>query len=105
MDKDSSIGRYLSYIYRAGHCYIGKRLEEFNIGSGQYGLLLLLSKNDGISQESLSDINKLDKATVGRAIKKLENQGYVVRKQDELDKRAYKLYITPKGEKVVPEIR
>ena len=39
----------------------------------------------------------MDKATAARAIKKLENTGYVYRQQDPEDKRAYRVFATEKG--------
>ena len=41
--------------------YLSKRLDPFNIGSGQYFFLLVLSKNNGNSQEGLSDFLKMIK--------------------------------------------
>ena len=52
---------------------------------------------DGISQEELSERILVDKATTGRAIKKLVEEGYVVRHRDPKDKRSYQIYLTPKA--------
>ena len=35
-----------------------------------------------------------------RAIKKLESEGYIFRKRDENDRRAYKVYLTEKGKAI-----
>lgn len=100
----SSIGRWISILYRYRQNYLSKRLEPFNIGSGQYFFLLVLSKNNGISQEGLSDYLKIDKATTAKAIKKLEEEGYVTRAVDNADKRAYQVYLTQKGWELLPFI-
>lgn len=100
----SSIGRWISILYRYRQNYLSKRLDPFNIGSGQYFFLLVLSKNNGISQEGLSDFLKIDKATTAKAIKKLEDEGYVAREVDAADKRAYQVYLTQKGWEVLPLI-
>ena len=100
----SSIGRWISILYRYRQNYLGKRLDSFNIGSGQYFFLLVLSKKRSISQEGLSDFLKIDKATTAKAIKKLEDEGYVAREVDVADKRAYQVYLTKKGWETLPFI-
>lgn len=100
----SSIGRWISILHRYRQNYLSKRLEPFNIGSGQYLFLLVLSKNNGISQEGLSNYLKIDKATTAKAIKKLAKDGYVTRAVDTTDKRAYQVYLTQKGWELLPLI-
>lgn len=102
--NDSSIGRWISILYRYRLNYLGKRLEPYNIGSGQHLFLMVLSKNDGINQEELSSYLKIDKATTAKAIKKLEEEGYVIRRIDDIDKRAYRVFLTDKGRDVIPII-
>lgn len=94
---EHTIGKWISILYRYGQNYISKRLEPYNIGSGQYIFLMHLYKNDGISQENLSDKLKMDKATTAKALKKLEEEGYINREIDCSDKRAYQIFITPKA--------
>ena len=94
------IGRYVSQIYRKGNAYIGKQLSHIGVGSGQFMFLLQLYRKDGRSQEELSEILNIDKGTTARAIKKLEDDGFLYRERDENDKRAYKIYLTDKGNDV-----
>lgn len=102
--KDSSVGRWISILYRYRLNYLGKRLEPYNIGSGQHLFLMALSKNNGINQEELSSYLKIDKATTAKAIKKLEEEGYVARQIDDIDKRAYRVFLTDKAWGVIPII-
>lgn len=99
-DSSKLIGKNISILHRCSQIYVVKKLKKYNIGSGQYPFLIMLLKEDGISQEKLSDILHIDKGTTARAIKKLENQGYVSRKIDKDDKRGYKVYITKKTEEI-----
>lgn len=100
MKKFEHMGGYISYLYRMSQCYVNKKLEPYHIGSGQFHYLLILYKKDGISQEYLSEEFKIDKATTGRAIKKLVEEGYVNRIRDPEDKRSYKIYLTQKGHSI-----
>lgn len=104
MNNRNLTGKWISLIYRYGQNFIGQELRKYDIGSGQYIFINALYHKDGISQEEISEYLKIDKGTTARAIKKLEEQGYVVRKEDSNDKRAYKVYLTDKAIDIKPEI-
>ena len=99
-DRKEPIGRYLSQIHRKGSSFITKGLSEYSIGSGQFMFLIQLYKKDGISQEELSENLNIDKGTTARAIKKLEEENFLIRVKDEQDKRAYKIYLTEKSKEM-----
>ena len=103
--KREPIGKYLSIINRKGNVFITKEISKFGIGSGQVMFLMELYKKDGISQEELSEGLNIDKATTCRAIKKLEEAGFLTRVKDKNDKRAYKLYLTQKSKDMEESIR
>lgn len=46
-----------------------------------------------------------DKAMSARTITKLVESGFVYKKQDEKDSRAYNLYVTEKAKELIPIIR
>lgn len=102
IQNEKSVGRYISILYRHAQVYISSRMKPYNIGSGQYSFLLVLYRNDGISQEELSDQLMIDKGTTARAIEKLEKAGYVVREKNPRDRRAYNVYITDKARELQP---
>ena len=104
MESCEAIGKYIGEIHRSSCIYFGKKFKRFGIGSGQYLFLLNLYKHDGITQEELAQKVKLDKGTTARAIKKLEDQGYVKRVKKENDRRAYKLEVTEKAEQIKKDV-
>ena len=68
-------------------------------------LLTLLQQQKGsATQETLSGLIFVDRSNVGRALKSLENAGYVERHKDATDKRANLVRLTAKGRKTVAEI-
>lgn len=104
MDSCQHIGKYISELHRASGMYFSKKFNKFGIGSGQYIFLLNLYRSSGITQEELTEKVRLDKATTARAIKKLEDEGYVNRVKKENDKRAYRLELTEKAENIKEEV-
>ncbi|WP_413228426.1 MarR family winged helix-turn-helix transcriptional regulator [Clostridium sp. CS001] len=91
-------------IFRTTQVYLDKALKEFGLSSGSYPYLLVLNKNEGISQSQISKEIGYDKAMSARTITKLINLGYLDRKEDESDSRAYKLYLTGKAKIIIPKI-
>lgn len=102
--NEDNIGRYIAKIYCKGSAIISKELQDYGIGSGQYAFLLQLYRQDGISQEELSKLLLVDKATVARAMKKLEEENLIYRIRDEKDKRYYKVFITKKALHIKEEV-
>lgn len=99
------IGKAISYLYRYEQIYIGKKIEPYGIGIGQFPFLMRLYREDGINQESLSDYLKIDKGTTTRAIQKLVDEGYVFRLKDEKDRRSYRVFLTDKGKNMEPDLK
>ncbi len=100
--KEESLGRTVSILYRLGQSHMGKKLEPYNIGAGQFSFLAELLRRDGISQDEVASIFRCDKATAARAIQHLEKHGYLERKQDEEDRRVKKVFVTAKAREFSP---
>ena len=104
MENQESIGRLISCIHRFSQIHIAKELGVYAIGSGQFSFLMALYHNDGVNQESIAKSLRVNKATTARAIKKLIEEGYVYRKKDRSDRRAYRVFLTKKAKKIKPKI-
>ncbi len=69
-------------------------------------MLNLLSRAGGTAtQEALANQVFIDRSNVGRALKALESEQYILRCKDAADKRSNLVTITPKGEELVVEIQ
>jgi len=104
MTQCASFGKLISSINQNLGIYIDSKLKEHGIGIGQISALIALHNEDGINQEMLTLRLGVDKATTARAVAKLVKEGYVNRERDEADNRAYKLYLTKKGQKIIPHL-
>ena len=105
MAQKVSFGRLISTIYRNISIYIDSEFKEQRIGTGQVSFLAALQHEDGINQETLTAKLEVNKATTARAIAKLVKEGYVTRRRDEADNRAYKIYLTKKGHDIEPKVK
>lgn len=103
-DRPSLI-KLTNYIYRYNQSYADEVLNKFHLSSGTYPFLLMLNKNEGISQNQISKEINVDKAMSARAIKRLIELGYIKKEVDEKDARACKLYLTDNAKAIIPDIR
>ncbi len=70
------------------------------------GRLLALLDGEGgaAAQDALSRQLFVDRTNAGRAFKRLEAAGYVIRRRDEADSRSNRVEITPKGTEAAAEV-
>jgi DNA-binding MarR family transcriptional regulator len=101
---DEYAGRWFSVFHRLPLSFLSEGLKDYNISSGQVMFLLELYYLDGINQEELSSYLNIDEANTTRAIKKLEKEGYVIRKRDEEDRRVKRIYLTEKALEIKPKV-
>lgn len=96
------VGRWISLINRYTQIYLGKELKPYEMGPGQGMPFVELFANEGKSQDELSQLIKIDKATTARSLAKLEDKGYIIRKRDSADNRIRRVYLTGKAKKFAP---
>ncbi len=103
--KEPNLGILISIIHRYGSMYINRKLEKFQISSGQHAYLLFINDHKGCNQEDLVQHFKIDKANVARAVKKLEEKDYIIKSKSNKDNRSNTLNVTDNGHKIVKEIQ
>lgn len=92
------ISRLISVIHRQGMRFFDCSLAKTEIGPGQQFFLVCIYENPGISMQKLARIGHFDKGTVTKAVKKMEDQGYLRREPDACDKRIQHLFTTREAE-------
>lgn len=104
-DFARDLGRAVTFLQRSRRKFMGERLREYGFSGAMYTILLHVDRHPGATQDSISTQMYIDKCNVTRRTKKLEDLGYIRRETDPVDRRQNNLYLTPKGEKLVPIIR
>jgi len=102
---DVPFGAIISIISRERFIFLNDRLLPLGLTFGQFPILMRLAKEQNIIQETLVRHYLLDKGTIARAVKKLEAAGYIRRIVDPSNRRAVRLFLTEKGEQVIPALR
>ncbi|WP_458354199.1 MarR family winged helix-turn-helix transcriptional regulator [Peribacillus frigoritolerans] len=97
--------REIGMIARALDSISNIEFKEYDLTKGQYLYLVRICENPGIIQEKLAEMIKVDRTTAARAIKKLEVNGFIEKKEDKHNKKIKKLFPTEKGKNVYPFIK
>jgi DNA-binding MarR family transcriptional regulator len=97
--------REIGMIARALDSISNIEFKEYDLTKGQYLYLVRICENPGIIQEKLAEMIKVDRTTAARAIKKLEINGFIEKKDDDQNQKIKRLLPTEKGKSVYPFIR
>jgi len=73
-------------------------LSKFGFGRAHHRVLHFVNRNPGMKVADLLDILNITKQSLGRVLKQLIDQTYVVQKEGAQDRRQRLLFVTPKGE-------
>ena len=79
-------------------------LEKHGISPAQLGYLDFLHKIPGCKQSDLADVFGFKPASISTMISTLEDKGLLTRTIHPLDRRAWQLALTPKGQEISQEI-
>jgi len=67
-------------------------------------VLHFVNRNPGMKVADLLDILRITKQSLGRVLKQLVDEGYVLQKEGPDDRRHRLLYVTPKGENLAMKL-
>ncbi|MBP1909872.1 MarR family winged helix-turn-helix transcriptional regulator [Methanolobus bombayensis] len=98
------VGAFIAIAYRSGFVRLNQKMKELGLSAGQFYVLLILSHEQGLTQDTLSRQLLIDQASIARAVNVLVNKGFVKRITDETDRRAVRIYFTEEGEELIPKI-
>ncbi|AUB58338.1 MULTISPECIES: MarR family winged helix-turn-helix transcriptional regulator [Methanobacterium] len=94
----------LSIIIRNHFIFMNRELKHLELTEGQVPCIIAISKRPGITQDDLARMFHIDKGTIARAIRKLEEKNRVSKVPDPENRRRYLLSLTKEGEELIPEI-
>ncbi len=94
----------LFFAYRDFVSDPDEALAKFNFGRAHHRVLHFVNRNPGMKVADLLDVLKITKQSLGRVLKQLVDQGYVLQKEGENDRRQRLLYVTPKGESLAMKL-
>jgi DNA-binding MarR family transcriptional regulator len=94
LDPELNVGFLLHDVSRLMRASFDQRAQALGLTRAQWRVLVHLGPRQGINQSALADILELDAVTMGRHIDRLERDGWLERRADPGDRRAWRLYLT-----------
>ena len=84
--------------------FVAKKTEEQKLQVGARRVLAFLSVRDGVSQLDLIRLTHLKAPTISLIVQKMEHDGLITRKTDDLDMRLTRVFLTEHGKNVNRDI-
>lgn len=94
LDPQANVGFLIHDVSRMMRAFFDARAQDLGLTRAQWRVLVHLAGREGLNQAGLADILELDVVTLGRHIDRLERDGFVERRPDPTDRRAWLLYLT-----------
>jgi DNA-binding MarR family transcriptional regulator len=90
---------YRDFVGDADHV-----LEAFGFGRAHHRVVHFVCRYPGLTVADLLDVLRITKQSLGRVLKQLLDEGYIVQKAGDNDRRQRLLFATPKGEALVVKL-
>ena len=90
---------YRDFVGDADHV-----LEEFGFGRAHHRVVHFVQRYPGLKVADLLDVLRITKQSLGRVLKQLLEEGYIVQKAGDSDRRQRLLFATAKGEALVAKL-
>ncbi len=90
---------YRDFVGDADH-----ELEAFGFGRAHHRVLHFVYRYPGLKVADLLDVLRITKQSLGRVLKQLLDEGYIVQKAGNNDRRQRLLFATAKGEALVTKL-
>jgi DNA-binding MarR family transcriptional regulator len=94
----------LFFAYRDFVGDADNELEAFGFGRAHHRVLHFVYRYPGLKVADLLDVLRITKQSLGRVLKQLLDQGYILQKAGNNDRRQRLLYATAKGEALVARL-
>ncbi|ODN71482.1 MarR family protein [Methylobrevis pamukkalensis] len=79
-------------------------LARFGFGRAHHRVLHFVERNPGMRVTDLLDLLRITKQSLGRVLKQLVDEGYIVQTPGEVDRRQRLLTTTPRGSRLAREL-
>lgn len=97
-------GFLLSDVARLLRRRFDERARAIGVTRPQWHVLLVLSRQEGVTQGQLAERLEVEPITLCRMIDRLAEAGHVERRRDPADRRAWNIYLTDKARPLIDRL-
>jgi len=94
-DVDHDLLFILHDVARLVRVEADKRARRHGMTRAQWGLLMRLARNPGLSQKEIADLLEVEPISVARLVDRMEASGLIERRADADDRRIWRLHLRP----------
>jgi DNA-binding MarR family transcriptional regulator len=102
--EDLSFGYLLNDVTLLFRKHFDRRAVKFGLTRAQWRATKMLYHREGLRQTELAESLDMEPIAVGRVIDRLQAAGFVERRPDPRDRRAWRLYITEQARVIVGDM-
>jgi MarR family transcriptional regulator, transcriptional regulator for hemolysin len=104
MKPARTIGVRISYIARLQRTRFDHRARALGLTRAQWQTIAVIRWNEGSTQREVAERLEVGSVTAGRLIERLEFAGWIERRPDPEDRRAYRLYMSEKAQPMLEQL-
>ncbi len=99
-----SLGFIISDVARLIRRNFNRQVQHLGLTQAQWQVLAHLSRNEGMRQIQLAEALEMQPISVARIIDRMQAAGWVERRADPADRRAFNLYLTAKANPILDQM-
>jgi MarR family transcriptional regulator for hemolysin len=103
-NRKRSVGLKLSIIARQLRMSFDQTVERNGVTRAKWTLIAAVAHNPGATQRMIAAALEVREITAGRLIDRLCEEGYLKRRENPNDRRAYCVYLTPAAQPVLDKL-
>lgn len=104
LDAETNAGFLIHDVSRLMRAWFDTRAQDLGLTKAQWRVLVHLAAREGVNQRALAEILELDTVTLGRHIDRLERDGWLERRPDPRDRRAWLLHLLPAARPILDQM-
>lgn len=102
---ENNLGTMLADVARLMRRTFDERARSIGVTRPQWQVLTMLGRNEGSNQGNLAELLVVEPITLCRMVDRLQEAGLVERRPDPADRRAWRLFLTPKARGLLEDLR
>jgi len=103
-DPTRNLGFLVHEVARLMRRSFDHRVQSLGLTQAQWRTLVHLSRCEGMNQAALAEILEIQPITLTRLLDKLQQSGWIERRQDQADRRMFRLYLTEQAKPLLAEL-
>jgi DNA-binding MarR family transcriptional regulator len=104
LSDKTAFGFLVNDVTRMLRKIFDRRAVRFGMTRAQWRALKRISYSEGMRQNELAEQLEMEPIAIGRVIDRLEKAGFVERRADPADRRAWRLHLTARAHGVVDDM-